>query len=128
MPDHRAVGLPAHEPLARDEEAAVGKPVNGPPEAGRALADDLASPLDIDGDDLARSPMRKPQTALVPTRRLADHETAQQRPRCNHRRFLRRHLDLLYRERPNLILRLPELGRIVLQNETVQYHDSDLTN
>ncbi len=81
----RPVAFLAHELRAGHEKAAVGQPVDGPPEAGRALADDFAAALEIDGDDLPGAPMRKPQTPLVPTRRLADRETAQERLRFDHR-------------------------------------------
>ena len=64
--------------MAGDEQAAVGQPVDGPAEAGRALSDDLAVAVEIDRDDLLGAPVGEPQPAVVPTRRLDIGETAQQ--------------------------------------------------
>src|SRR5262249_26465292 len=78
MPHHRAVALPAHELLASDKQASVGQPRGGPPEARGTLSDDLTIAVEIDRDNLLGSPVREPQTVLVPTRRLADRKTTQQ--------------------------------------------------
>jgi hypothetical protein len=78
MTHDRAVGLQAPQPFACNEEATVGEPVDGPSEARRTLGDDLGIALEIDSYDLVRAPVREPQTLLVPTRRLADDEVAQQ--------------------------------------------------
>src|SRR5215211_5265399 len=85
MAHQRTVGVPAHDPLARNEQAPVGKPVDRPPETRRALANDLRVALRVNGDDLPRAPVGEPKALLVPTRRLADHETRQQRLRRKRR-------------------------------------------
>ena len=45
---------------------------------------DLAAAGGIDRDDLLRTPVREPQPALVPARRLADHEPFQAHLRLVH--------------------------------------------
>src|SRR5690349_830921 len=99
MAHHRAIRLPAREPFAGDKQATVGEPVDRPPEALRPLRDDLGVAVAADGDDLPGSPVREPQTAFVPARRLADRKAAQQRLRCTCRRFLGRHLAQLMASR-----------------------------
>ena len=91
---HRGpVGLATRELRAGHEEAAVGQPVDGPPETGRALSDDLAVAVQVDRDDLTRAPMREPQPALVPAGGFDIRETAQQDSRFM---FIRRgHAGLL---------------------------------
>ena len=79
--DHRAVGLDARESLTGDQQATVGEPGDRPPEARRPLRDDLRVAVQVDGDDLAGPPVREPEAVLVPARRLADHEIAQQHVR-----------------------------------------------
>jgi hypothetical protein len=72
------IGLPAQEkPLAPrdDEQAPIGQPVDAKGKRGRNVNDDLALALQIDGNNLLRTPVREPQTAIVPTRRTRDQST-----------------------------------------------------
>jgi hypothetical protein len=45
-------------------------------------------PSNVDRDDVAGAPMRKPEAAVVPARRLADHKIGQKRLRFKHLWFL----------------------------------------
>src|SRR5919204_375024 len=92
VPHHGSVGLPAHQLLARHEKAAVVKPVDRPPEPRRAFGDDLAPTVEVEGDDLPGAPVGKPESAVVPAWRLADHESAHEHPRFS-RQFM--HLGFL---------------------------------
>src|SRR6266566_8599150 len=83
--DARRVGLDAEQLAAGDEHASIAQPVDGPAAAATASADDLAVPLEVDRDDLVRPPIREPQAAFVPTRRLAHAEAVQQDSRVRDR-------------------------------------------
>src|SRR5207247_8970474 len=63
---------------ARDVQASVREPVRCPTESIGALSDHLAVAVQIDGDDLPRSPVRKPQATVVPPRGLGHCEAVQQ--------------------------------------------------
>src|SRR5207244_1956222 len=70
----------------RDEEQApVGQPVDAAGE-GRRVQDDLAVALDVERDDLRRTPVGEPEAVLVPARLLAEHEACHERLRLRHRR------------------------------------------
>jgi hypothetical protein len=75
----------ARQFLTGDEQAAVRQPVDRPSQPWPTLRDDLAVAVEIDRDDLARSPVSKPEALLVPARWLADRELAQQNVRFGHR-------------------------------------------
>src|SRR4051812_16194124 len=90
MGDQRSVRLQTEEePIARgdDEQAPVWQPVDadrlkrrkGQPDRDLALA------LEIDGDDLSRAPVGKPETVVVPTRRLAERDAGHQGLRLGYR-------------------------------------------
>ena len=90
MGDQRPVALPAQEsPLARrnDQQATVGQPVDAEGER-RHVEDDLALAREVDGDDLLRASVGKPEAVLVPAGRLGEGETDQQGLRFGHGRFL----------------------------------------
>jgi hypothetical protein len=70
----RPIGFSAQqEPIAcrDDQQAPIGQPVDAEWER-RYADDDLALTLEIDGDDLLRSPVREPETLIVPAWRLAE--------------------------------------------------------
>src|SRR5262252_4742470 len=48
----------------------------------------LAAALEVDSDDLLRTPVREPVTAVVPSRGFADPEAGQQSLRFGQSRFL----------------------------------------
>jgi hypothetical protein len=50
--DHRPVGLSAQEASSGHQEATARQPADGPAEAGRSVADDLAGAVETDHDDL----------------------------------------------------------------------------
>jgi hypothetical protein len=67
--DAGAGGLDADQLRARDEHPSVREPYRGPTESVGAFSDHLAVAVQIDDDDLPRSPVREPQPAVVPARR-----------------------------------------------------------
>ncbi len=106
--DERPVRLLPHERLTRDEQSPVGQPVDRPAQALSPGRHHLAVPLEIGRDDLADTPVREPEPALVPTRGLHERQVVENDPTpvgC----CLRRHHDPLHSS---------ELDRIVLSNST----------
>jgi hypothetical protein len=83
VPDARSVRLDPDQLLARDEHPSVREPVRRPAESIGAFPDHLALAVEIDGDDLARSPVRKPQATLVPPRGLGHGEAVQKYARLH---------------------------------------------
>ena len=78
VPDARPVGLDADQLRAGDEHASVREPVRRPTEPLGAFSDHLALAVQVDGDDLPRSPVREPQTAVVPPGRLGHGQAVEQ--------------------------------------------------
>ena len=111
MPYARPVGLDPDQIWACDEQASVREPVRRPAESIGAFSDHLAVAVEIDGDDLPRAPVREPQPAVVPARRLGYGQAIEQYARL-HAALLRR----VYRYRRGLRARLigprsqPQLG------------------
>src|SRR5215207_5827580 len=94
--DARSVGLDPDQLRARDEQTSVWEPVRRPPEPVWAFSHNLARAVEIDGDDLSRPPVREPQTAVVPTRRLGHGQAVEQYARLHAPPSFRR----VYRLRP----------------------------
>ena len=87
MGDERPVGLlPQQPPLAArdDEQRPVGQPVEAERQRAEAAGHHLAAPIEADGEDLAGAPVREPEPAVVPARRLAQHEAGQQQLGLRH--------------------------------------------
>ena len=80
MHDERTVRLAAEKRLAGDEETAVGEPLGRPAEPGTARRRNLAVPFEVDGQNLLGSPMREPQPAVMPARRLDVRQTVDEDP------------------------------------------------
>ena len=79
--DDRAVGLVAQQQALaprHDEQAPVGEEVEAERQRGQARHD-LGLAGVVEREDLARSPVRQPQPAVVPARRLAHDEPVLQR-------------------------------------------------
>jgi hypothetical protein len=84
---------PAHQLLARHQEAAVGQPVDAPPETGRTLGYDLALAVEVHRDDLFCTPVAELEAVLVPAGGLDVREPTQQDPRLLNRRRVLGHHD-----------------------------------
>src|SRR5262249_8487460 len=83
VPDARAVGLDPDQLSARDQQASIWKPVRRPTKSVGAFSDDVAVSVEVDRDDLPRSPIREPQTAIVPPRRLGHGQAVEQYARLH---------------------------------------------
>ena len=83
VPDTRPIALDAAQLRACDEQTSVGKPVRRPTESVRAFSNHVAVAVQVDGDDLPCSPVREPQTAVVPARRLGDGQAVEQYARLH---------------------------------------------
>src|SRR3954449_1689986 len=82
----RAVGLAAQEkPLARrdEQQTPVRQPVDTAGKRPRP-EDDLAVALEIDCNDLWRTPVGKPKTILMPTWLLPEHDAGHQGLQFSH--------------------------------------------
>src|SRR5262249_25718528 len=98
------VGLLAEQlPLAGHQKSAVGQPVDAVARDLRAWGDHFAVAVEVDGEDLLFAPVREPQPALVPARRLSHTQAGQQRTCFGHRAHplddLLRDLHPLHEER-----------------------------
>ena len=96
VPYARPVRLGPDQLLAGDEKASVREPVRRPTESIGAFADHLAVAVEVDGDDLSRPPVRQPQPALVPARRLRYRQAVEQYARLHAPFFGRDHADSPY--------------------------------
>jgi hypothetical protein len=83
VPDARPVGLDPDQLRTRQEQAAVRKPVRRPTEAVWAFSHHFAVAVQVDGDDLPRSPVREPQPTVVPPRRLGHPQAIEQHARLH---------------------------------------------
>jgi hypothetical protein len=75
--DQASVGLLAKQAIpTRDEEIAVGQPIEAIANRLRSSCHDLRLAGGIHPDDLLGAPVCEPEMALVPPGRLADHQPA----------------------------------------------------
>jgi hypothetical protein len=82
--DQETVGLLAHEPIAGDEQAPIGKKRDAVAQTGRrAVRNDFDLSVEVDGEDLVGSAMRKPEPAVVPTGGLDVGEAVEQYAGCD---------------------------------------------
>ena len=66
-------------PSRDNQQPSVVQPVDRERDRARDADHDLAVAVAIHGDDLLRAPVRKPQPAVMPAWRLADHQTCEKR-------------------------------------------------
>ncbi len=86
MGHQRPIGFPAEQtPVKRrnDEQAPIRKPASAHRHR-RDLGDDLARALEIDGSNLIRAHVGEPESAIVPTWRLVEYQTARQGLQFRH--------------------------------------------
>jgi hypothetical protein len=83
VPDARPVGLDPDQLRARYEQASVREPVRRPTESIGAFSHHVVVAVQVDGDDLSRPPVREPQTAVVPARRLGHGQAVEQYARLH---------------------------------------------
>jgi hypothetical protein len=88
VPDARPVGLDPDQLRACDEQAAVRKPVRRPAESIGAFSDHVTVAVQVDGDDLPRPPVREPQPAVMPARRLRHGQAVEQYARLHPSSFV----------------------------------------
>jgi hypothetical protein len=83
VPDARPVGLDPDQLRARDEQASVWESVRRPTESVGAFSDYVTVAVQVNGNDLSGSPVREPQSAVVPPRRLGNGQPVEQYARLN---------------------------------------------